>query len=197
MLADSGTCSKKQRELAVAEIGQEHGFEHATETRNSCVSRETEPLPGIEIRARAGLLGKRIVVAVVIAHRVAVVEVAAGTAELLDPGMLIRRNGLGSELAPDPIGFLREHDAHAVAEGGERGCETTDSAADNGHVAVEFAASPRRMRRRLRKQRRQSGRCGIIWRKLRRFSGEDMVIPIIRMRISSRTEDRAESWPER
>src|SRR3954447_7383468 len=132
---------KKKRELAVAEIGQEHGFEHAD--RHAKLVREPghRAVAGIEIGACAGLLRERIVVPVVVAHSGAVVEVTAGAAELLNPGVFIRRDGLSGELPADPIGFLGEHDAHAVAESGERGRETTDSAPYNGYIAPEFSSA--------------------------------------------------------
>ena len=54
-----------------------------------------EPVPRIQIRVGACLLGERIVVAVVVSYQVTVPAVAAGAAKTLDPGVLVRRHSLG------------------------------------------------------------------------------------------------------
>ncbi len=77
-------------------------------------------------------------------------------AELLDPGMLVRRHRLLGELAADPIRFLGENYALAVARRRQRRGTAAEPAADNDHVGAEFA---RRSSGSKRPQRPGSGTC--------------------------------------
>ena len=78
-------------------------------------------------------------IAIILADGIPVVAIGAGAAELLDPGMLVRRNALGGELAADPVCLFRQDDAHAVAQSGERGGASTDAGTDNRDVGMKVA----------------------------------------------------------
>ena len=64
--------------------------------------------------------------------------VPAGAAERLDPRVLVRRDGLGRELAADPVGLLGEDDAPAQCRRRERRGHAAGAAADDQDRGVEF-----------------------------------------------------------
>ena len=59
-------------------------------------------------------------------------------AELLDPGVLVRRHGLAGELPAEPVGLLGEHDAAPGTQRAERGGDAAEPAADHQHVACQI-----------------------------------------------------------
>ena len=84
-------------------------------------------------RAQRGS-GERVVAPVVGADAPAEVPVGARGAEVLDPAVFIRRDGLLGQLAADPCRFFRHHDAEAVARQGERRRAPADTTADDDGV---------------------------------------------------------------
>jgi hypothetical protein len=135
---------EEHAELAAAGIRREHSFKHSeryarlvSEARDQATSRVQE-LPG------SGLLGERIVRFVEVTNAGAIRAIELSTAKHFDPGMLIRRYGLRRELTTDPVGFFSKDDGHAVAESSHSAGAPTDTASDDGHIALKFTCGEQR-----------------------------------------------------
>src|SRR5205823_5828862 len=74
--------------------------------------------------------------------------VGAGAAELLDPGVFVRRDGLRRELSADPVGLVGDDDRHAVTQGRKRGGDAAGPASDHRDIAAELARARRSEERR-------------------------------------------------
>jgi hypothetical protein len=130
---------KQNGERSGAGIRRKHRFEHRQRHFWFMSKFRNRPVTGIEIRAMASVFGQRIMIAIILAHGVAVVAIGARAAELFDPRMLVRRHALRSELAADPIGFLGKDDSHSIAEGCERAGASAYTGADNCYVGMKVA----------------------------------------------------------
>jgi hypothetical protein len=98
----------------------------------------------------------------VLSDRIAQLVVAARAAERLDVLVLVeRRHPLRSHLAAEPVGFLEQHHAAAVARGGER-CGDTAGAApgdqDLAGLSARRLGACRRRRDRQHRERRIAAR---------------------------------------
>src|SRR6185312_11729186 len=103
-----------------------------TEFRDIAVAR-------IEMRECLGGIGDRVIAAVVIADSVSQFPVTVGAAAFFDPGMLIRRDALRSELAADPVILLGENDFEPVACRGESTGDAAEAATDDNDIGLEFS----------------------------------------------------------
>ena len=152
------------RTLKLGDPGGEHFFEGGEGDAGFVAEARDGAVAGVEIGvARASAVSGE-VAEVIIADALAEVEVGTGAAEGFDPGVLVGRNGLGGELAADPIGFFGQDDAEAVAGGGQRGRAAARATADDDEVGGEFLHS-RGSRHGARGWRRlrlgeQRGSCG-------------------------------------
>ena len=63
--------------------------------------------------------------------------VARRAPRLLDPGVFIRRNGLGSQLAANPRGLLGEHHPVSGSAGRQRGRDAAHAAPGHQHIGLE------------------------------------------------------------
>ncbi len=77
-------------------------------------------------------------IAIILAYGVSIIAIGTRRAELFDPRMLIRRHALRSKLATDPIGFLRQHHAHPVAQSRERRRASSHPGPNNRDVGMKL-----------------------------------------------------------
>src|SRR5690606_31517335 len=110
---------EKDLERTVSEIRGEHLVKNGEGDAGFVANAGNSAGAGIEIRGGAGGVGERVIAAIVIADPVAQFAVASGAAESFDAVMFVGRNGLGSKLAANPVGFLGHDHAETVAGGGE------------------------------------------------------------------------------
>ena len=92
----------------------------------------------VEERVGARGVGQRKVSRVVIAHAAAEGLVTFRAAEGFDLRVFVGRDGLGGELAADPIGFFGHDDAEARTGRRERGGDATHTAADDDEIDRAF-----------------------------------------------------------
>src|SRR5690606_40791732 len=92
---------------------------------------------GVEIGALAGLLRQRVPGAVVGANAVAKRSVRTGAAELLDPGVLVRRHGLAGELPTYPIVLFGDDHRPAAPQGRQCRCDSPDTPSDDQDVCTQ------------------------------------------------------------
>ncbi len=137
-----GRVAQQNGDAAGAHVGRQHLLQYGERDARLVGEAGDRAIAGIQVPARPGVRGKRVVAPVECANAVPKFPIQAGAAEGLDPGILIGRDGLGGELAADPIGFLGNDDAHAIAGGSQGRGAPAGSAADDGHIATEFAGGP-------------------------------------------------------
>ena len=82
-------------------------------------------------------------VAIVIADALPECPVRCTRAELLDPGMLVGRDGLGGELAADPVGRLGQYDRAAGPKRGQRRGAAPEAAPHDHHIRGDLGLSQR------------------------------------------------------
>jgi hypothetical protein len=92
---------------------------------------------GVQPWIGAGRRDQRIVGAVVFANLPTEFSIGGGAPETFDPSVFVRWDCLSGELSADPIRFLGDDDAKAVACGGERGGNPTHAAPGNADLALK------------------------------------------------------------
>ncbi len=117
---------------------RKQGFDRRHAGARFRADRRDVTASGVEVFVVAGLIGQRVVVAVVIANVLAKRTVARRRAVLLDPRIFIRRHGLRRQLAAEPFEFLGQDDAAAEFQRRKRRCDPAQTAADDDDVAGEF-----------------------------------------------------------
>ncbi len=70
---------------------------------------------GIEVPTLMGIPVEGVIPPIKFSNAVPKLSVTAGSSELLDPGMLIGRDGLSGQLPPDPIGFFGKNYAVPIS----------------------------------------------------------------------------------
>ena len=126
-------------QLPAAAIRGEHALDDGQRHARLMAEAADIALPGIEIDDSARGVGERIVAPVVVADALGELHVAGGRAALLDPGVFVRRDGLGGELPADPVGFFGHDDGLAHAQDGQRRADRACAAADDENVAASFS----------------------------------------------------------
>src|SRR5690625_3753586 len=101
---------QENRKTAGGQIGSEHFVKNG-----ECDARfVTEPgdatLTWIQVFLTFCVIGQRIISSVIIADPSAQFAVGCSRSMAFDRPVVVRRNGLGSELAADPFGFFGEND---------------------------------------------------------------------------------------
>ena len=127
-------------QLAVVAPGGQHGLENGKRHARLVAKAADRPLARVEADDAARLVGKGVVAAIVVAHILRELPVAAGGAGPLDPGMFVGRDGLGRQLTADPVALLAEDDASAEAQGREGRGHAARPPADDEKVRFPLAA---------------------------------------------------------
>jgi hypothetical protein len=121
-------------------MGCEHfGQDRKRDARLVAKSRDSAPAR-IEKRVGEGLGRERIMPAIVVPNALTEGLVPGVPAELLDPDVLIWRNGLGGELSADPVRRLRENDAEPLLQTRYRCGATPEPASHNDQVGRNLAS---------------------------------------------------------
>src|SRR5688500_18147555 len=94
-------------------VGGEHTLKGGEGYTGLVAEATHQPVSGIEVFPVAGSGRERIVSPLEVPDSIPQPAVARRATHLLDPGMLVRRDSLGSELAADPVRLLGEHDPPA------------------------------------------------------------------------------------
>jgi hypothetical protein len=142
-----GLVAQQNGEAAAAREGRQHLLQHGerdarlvSEARDCAVTR-------IQVPARARFGGEGVVAAIEIAHRLAVSTVGARTAKAFNPGVFVRRHGLGGELASNPVRLLGHDHPHAVTQRCQSRGAATHTAAGDGDIAGQPGGAGQARRR--------------------------------------------------
>ena len=92
-----------------------------------------------EFQLLRGVIGEWVVAAVVIADLRPVGPVGLRAAAFVNPGVLVWRDGLRSELPADPVVFLGQNHLQSVACGGKSARNAANAAPDDDHIGFQFA----------------------------------------------------------
>ena len=108
-LGRDGPMAEQHPQPVSGAVGGEHPLEDGEGYARLVADTTHQPVSGIEVFPVAGLGREGIVAPVEIPDSVPQAAVARRASHRLDPGMLVRRDRLGGELAADPIRLLGEH----------------------------------------------------------------------------------------
>jgi hypothetical protein len=122
-------------EQSAVELVRHHHLVHYRDRDSRIVAQPAHPsVARVQSAVGASLDRERNVSAIVVADLPPQLAIAGGGAELLDPGVLVRRDRLVRELAADPMGLLRENDPASEPRGSEGGSAGTQPSADDGNI---------------------------------------------------------------
>ena len=105
-------------------------------------------IAGVEVTAGSCLGGQGVMAAIVIADSLPQCPVRRTRAKLLDPGMLVGRDGLRRELAADPVGRFGQDDRAAGPQSGQGGRAASQAAADDHDIGTDLRSVTHRWRAR-------------------------------------------------
>ena len=87
-------------------LGRQHRLQHREGDARLVAKWRDPAVAGIEFGVGPGSRQERVMAAVIVPHFLAKAPIGTGAAQTFDPAVLVRRHGLGSQLAADPIGLL-------------------------------------------------------------------------------------------
>jgi hypothetical protein len=108
-----GPMAEQHSQSASGAVGGKHPLKDSEGYTRLVAEATHQPASGIEMFQSAGTGREGVVTFVEVPDSVPQAAVARRAAQLLDPGMLVRRDRLGGELAADPVRLLGEHDPPA------------------------------------------------------------------------------------
>ena len=133
-----GAAALQQCDPAGRAVWREHLLQHTDGDARLMAQLRHPAGAGVEVGAIAGSVDQRIAPPVDVADAVAQCAVAGGDAELLDPGVLVRRHRLRGQLATDPRELLGQDHVRPAVGGGKGGGDASQSCSDDEDVGGQF-----------------------------------------------------------